>query len=101
MIGTEGYSPPEQYRGEATPSADIYAMGATIHHALTRRDPRLEPPFSFSERPIRRINSAVSPDLETVVNMALGIQHRKPFSHCGRYEAGTHSCCPQDWCTCT
>ena len=71
MIGTEGYSPPEQYRGEATPSADIYAMGATIHHALTRRDPRLEPPFSFSERPIRRINSAVSPDLETVVNMAL------------------------------
>ena len=41
MIGTEGYSPPEQYRGEATPAADIYAMGATIHHALTRRDPRL------------------------------------------------------------
>ena len=71
MIGTEGYSPPEQYRGEATPSADIYAMGATIHHALTRRDPRLEPPFSFSERPIRRINSSVSPDLETVVNTAL------------------------------
>ena len=71
MIGTEGYSPPEQYRGEATPAADIYAMGATIHHALTRRDPRLEPPFSFSERPVRRINSAVSPELETVVNMAL------------------------------
>src|SRR4030095_1780010 len=71
MIGTEGYSPPEQYRGEATPMADVYALGATIHHALTRRDPRLEPPFPFSERPIRRINSAVSPDLETVVNMAL------------------------------
>jgi outer membrane protein assembly factor BamB len=71
MIGTEGYSPPEQYRGEATPSADIYAMGATIHHALTRRDPRLEPPFSFSERPIRRINPSVSPELEVVVNTAL------------------------------
>lgn len=71
MIGTEGYSPPEQYRGEATPSADIYAMGATIHHALTRRDPRLEPPFSFAERPIRKINSAVSPELEIVVNAAL------------------------------
>ena len=40
MIGTEGYSPPEQYRGEATPAADIYALGATIHHALSRRDPR-------------------------------------------------------------
>ncbi|MDX9864354.1 MAG: serine/threonine-protein kinase, partial [Anaerolineaceae bacterium] len=29
MIVTEGYSPPEQYRGEATPLADIYSMGAT------------------------------------------------------------------------
>jgi len=71
MIGTEGYSPPEQYRGEATPAADIYAMGATIHHALTRRDPRLEPPFSFAERPLRRINPSISAELETVVNMAL------------------------------
>jgi serine/threonine protein kinase len=71
MIGTEGYSPPEQYRGEATPPADIYALGATIHHALSRRDPRIEPPFSFAERPLRRINPAVSPELETVVNTAL------------------------------
>ena len=71
MIGTEGYSPPEQYRGEATEAADIYALGATLHHALTRRDPRLEPPFSFAERPIRRINPAVSPELETIVNRAL------------------------------
>ena len=71
MIGTEGYSPPEQYRGEATPLADIYALGATMHHALTRRDPRLEAPFSFHERPVRQINPNVSPILETVVNTAL------------------------------
>lgn len=71
MIGTEGYSPPEQYRGEATQIADIYSMGATLHHALTRRDPRLEPPFSFAERPIRRINPNVSAELEAVVNTAL------------------------------
>ncbi len=71
MIGTEGYSPPEQYRGEAGLLADIYAMGATLHHALTRRDPRLEPPFSFGERPIRKINPAVSLELEAVVNTAL------------------------------
>ena len=71
MIGTEGYSPPEQYRGEAGPLADIYALGATIHHALTRRDPRLEPPFSFAERPIRKINPAVSSELEALVNTAL------------------------------
>jgi eukaryotic-like serine/threonine-protein kinase len=71
MIGTEGYSPPEQYRGEATPLADIYALGATLHHLLTRRDPRLEPPFSFSERPIRPLNPDCSPQLEQVVFKAL------------------------------
>jgi len=71
MIGTEGYSPPEQYRGEASPMADIYALGATLHHVLTRRDPRIEAPFTFSERPIRQINPAVSIEMETVVNAAL------------------------------
>ncbi|HAV78243.1 MAG TPA: protein kinase [Anaerolineae bacterium] len=71
MIGTEGYSPPEQYRGEATQAADIYSLGATIHHALTRRDPRLEPPFSFAERPIKRINQSVSSELEVIVERAL------------------------------
>lgn len=71
MIGTEGYSPPEQYRGEATPLADVYALGATLHHALTKRDPRLEAPFSFQDRPIRQINPKVSPNLEKAINKAL------------------------------
>jgi len=71
MIGTEGYSPPEQYRGDATPLADIYALGATLHHLLTRRDPRLEAPFTFAERPVRKLNPAVSVELEAVINTAL------------------------------
>jgi serine/threonine protein kinase len=71
MIGTEGYSPPEQYRGEASQLADIYALGATMHHLLTHRDPRLEPPFSFSERSIRQINPAVSVEMEAIVQTAL------------------------------
>ncbi len=71
MIGTEGYSPPEQYKGDATPLADIYALGATLHHLLTRRDPRYEPPFSFSERKISSINATVSPAIETVIYTAL------------------------------
>lgn len=79
MIGTEGYSPPEQYRGEATPAADLYALGATIHHALTRRDPRLEPPFSFAERPLRKINSRVSAELEAVINTALAYNPAERF----------------------
>lgn len=71
MIGTEGYSPPEQYRGEASVQADIYALGASLHHIMTKRDPRLEPPFSFNERPVRKINPNVSAELESVINIAL------------------------------
>jgi serine/threonine protein kinase len=71
MIGTEGYSPPEQYRGEATLQTDIYALGATMHHLLTHRDPRLEAPFSFADRPIHQINPSISTDLEKIVNTAL------------------------------
>ncbi|MDZ4159776.1 MAG: serine/threonine-protein kinase, partial [Anaerolineaceae bacterium] len=79
MIGTEGYSPAEQYRGEASPLADIYSLGATLHHLLTRRDPRLEPPFTFPERPIREINPLVSLELETVINTALQYNQQDRF----------------------
>lgn len=71
MIGTEGYSAPEQYRGEAGPASDVYGVGATLHHLLTRRDPRLEPPFTFNERPIRQINPNVPAELEAIVMKAL------------------------------
>ena len=71
MIGTEGYSPPEQYRGSAEPRGDIYALGATLHHLLTKQDPRLEPPFSFQERPISALNTDVNPQLEMVIMRAI------------------------------
>jgi outer membrane protein assembly factor BamB/tRNA A-37 threonylcarbamoyl transferase component Bud32 len=71
MIGTEGYSPPEQYRGVAEPRGDLYALGATLHHLLTNTDPRLETPFTFHERPLRQINPTVSPELEAVIMRAL------------------------------
>ncbi len=66
-IGTEGYAPPEQYRGEASPAGDVYGLGATLHHLLTRQDPRLEPPFSFQERPIHAVNPEVSSAFEQVI----------------------------------
>ncbi len=71
MVGTQGYSPPDQYRGEATPKVDIYALGATLHHMLTLRDPQLEAPFSFGERPITEINLNVSKEFAAVVERAL------------------------------
>src|SRR5207237_887318 len=74
MIGTEGYSPPEQYRGEASPPGDIYALGATLHHLLTKQDPRLEPPFSFIERPLGISNPKVAPEFEAIVMRALSYE---------------------------
>ena len=79
MIGTEGYSPPEQYRGEATHLADIYALGATVHHLLTKRDPRLEPPFSFAERPINASNADVSSEIAAVVTRAIEYDPKDRF----------------------
>jgi len=80
MIGTQGYSPPDQYRGEATPKVDIYALGATLHHLLTLRDPRLEAPFSFNERPIQDINNSVSDELVAVINRALEYDAKDRFN---------------------
>ena len=79
MIGTEGYSPPEQYRGEASPQGDIYALGASLHHLATRKDPRIEPPFSFHERPIRLINPDIPPDFERIVLRAVEYQGTNRF----------------------
>ncbi len=79
MIGTEGYTPPEQYRGIAEPRVDIYALGATMHHLLSKQDPRLEPPFSFQDRPIHKTNPTVSRELTEIVNRALEYDINKRY----------------------
>lgn len=71
MIGTEGYSAPEQYKGDATPQSDIYGLGATLHHLLTEEDPRLHVPFTFADRQIRDYNPSVPAALEAVVIKSL------------------------------
>lgn len=71
MIGTEGYAPPEQYRGIANPQGDLYALGATMHHLLTNNDPRMETPFTFQDRPVSRLNPNVSQAMAAIVGRAL------------------------------
>jgi serine/threonine protein kinase len=83
MIGTEGYSAPEQYKGDVTPQSDIYSLGATLHHVLTRKDPRLEPPFSFHERPILDYNPGVNPGLVMVIEKALNFKVDDRYKTCG------------------
>jgi len=81
MIGTEGYSAPEQYRGEATPASDVYGVGATMHHILTRRDPRLEPPFTFTERVISEANPQVPPAFEAIIMKALSFNPAERYAN--------------------
>jgi serine/threonine protein kinase len=69
MIGTQGYAPPEQYRGKAEARSDLYALGATMHHALSGRDPALEPPFSFP--PLRSLCPDVTPALADLIDQTL------------------------------
>lgn len=82
QIGTEGYSAPEQYRGQASPLSDVYGLGATLHHVITRSDPRLEPPFSFNERPISSIRPSTPPRLISIVERALNSESGTRFNSC-------------------
>ncbi len=79
MIGTEGYSPPEQYKGMMDPRVDIYALGATLHHLLTKRDPRLEPPFTFHDEPAKLLNPTLSQETNDLTMKALEYDADKRF----------------------
>src|SRR6266581_4007455 len=68
-LGTPGYAPPEQYQGNADPRSDLYALGATLHHVLSNRDPRNYPPFSYP--PLRTLNPQLSADVERVIAKAV------------------------------
>lgn len=70
-LGTQGYAGPEQYKGLAEPRTDLYALGATMHHMLTTRDPQLEAPFDFP--PVSQLAS-VSPGLEELVMAMLSMK---------------------------
>jgi serine/threonine protein kinase len=39
VVGTYGYAPMEQFGGRAVPASDLYALGATLIHLLTRTAP--------------------------------------------------------------
>lgn len=39
MVGTYGYMPPEQFRGQAKPATDLYGLGATLLFLLSHQSP--------------------------------------------------------------
>jgi len=68
-FGTAGYAPPEQYgKGQTDARSDIYALGATLHHLLTGRDPG-DNPFTFA--PVRSLNSRAPEAIEHAIMKAV------------------------------
>ena len=59
------YIAPEQARGELLPASDIYALSATLHHAVTGFDPRDR--LANFYPPARRLNPTISPAMETIL----------------------------------
>jgi len=64
-LGTPGYAPMEQYTNQVEPRTDVYALGATLHHLLSGRDPRTDNSFDFP--PLSQFLPGVRPELEKLI----------------------------------
>ena len=96
-LGSPGYAAPEQYgRAQTTPQADIYSLGATLHHMLTGLDPSTHP-FNHPPLHIPRY-----PQLSILIACMLEIDPRRRPSSMGNIKrelqriATGHSSHPSD-----
>lgn len=71
--GKHNYTPPEQFRGEACPQSDIYAMGGTLYFLATGADPL---PISVATLPPERADEM--PNLNRLISSCtqLDLEHR-------------------------
>src|SRR5437764_11441244 len=92
MIGTEGYAPPEQYRGIADARGDVYALGATLHHLATNNDPRFETPFTFDQRPPRKLKPALSARFEAAILRAVAYAPADRYPTAADFKAALLDC---------
>ena len=65
-VGTLGYAPLEQMRGDAEPRSDLYALGATMHHMLTGKHP-----VPLSLPPVLKLLPEADPGLASIIDKAV------------------------------
>ncbi|MCE1246478.1 MAG: protein kinase [Firmicutes bacterium] len=83
LIGTPGYAPPEQYKGEADIRSDMYSLAATIHHLITGRDPRTDVPFNFP--PVKSLDPDANEFLSAILDKALAYKTEDRYQTIGEF----------------
>lgn len=64
VVGTHGYTPPEQLWGKAVPASDLYALGATLIHLLTGVSPADLPQNQLRIDFQKSLKTKIQPSLE-------------------------------------
>jgi serine/threonine protein kinase len=78
-ISSSGYYAPEQMRGGVDPSSDLYALAATMHHAVTGYNPHER--LAFFHPPVRRLNPAVTARMEMILARQLSLSKSQRYAH--------------------
>lgn len=81
LLGTRGYASPEQTSKNAQTDArsDIYSLGATLYHLVTKHDP-CEPPFM--EKSILEYDSSLSVGLDNIIRKCIALNPDDRYQSC-------------------
>jgi peptide/nickel transport system substrate-binding protein len=92
---TPGYAPPEQYgQGRTDERTDIYALGATLYHLLTGREP-LESVLRISGNsliPLSEVNPQAPLQVQQVIGKALALEPGARFQTAAEFKSALLQC---------
>lgn len=90
VFGTPGFMAPEQLRGNTVNErTDVYALGATLYHLLSRKPPHhaktademMRAAVRAKPVPLDQLVDGVPPELITIVDKALSMDARTRYQH--------------------